>query len=432
MNKLTRREITRLIGATGTLAALGGLGFPVNARAQATSKVVVIGGGFGGATCAKYLRRYGPQLSITLIEPSTQYVSCPFSNTVLAGINPIDFVTFGYQALEDQHGIEVVTDRVTDVDPVAKSMTTAGGQKLGYDILVMSPGIDFRWDAIEGYDRAAAELMPHAWKPGEQTLLLKKQIEAMPDGGSLIIAPPVAPFRAPSGPYERASMCAYYFKQAKPNSKILIVDSRLKMEEHLQLHQAWDDLYPGMIDWIAGNGQLQRVDVKEMTVHSASGERYTGDVVNLIPPQQAGAIAHSADLVDETGWCPVDSRSFESTRHEGIYVIGDACIAGEMPKAASAANTQAKVCAAAIVAKISDVPLPEPFLVSVFYSLLGKKRAISEVSTYRVVDGQIRKTAGGVSAASTPATAVQARKTRRRELKFAEGWFESITSEAFG
>jgi len=426
MNDLNRRKIIQLIGASGALATMSGLGFPLDAMAQASGKVVVVGGGFGGATCAKYLRRYGPQLSVTLIEPKASYVSCPFSNSVLAGFNPIDYVTFDYNTLRDKNGVNVVKDRVSKVDPVSKSITTEGGQKLGYDILVMSPGISFRWDAIDGYDHEAIEAMPHAWQAGKQTLLLKGQIEAMADGGVVIIAPPVAPFRAPPAPYERASMLASFLKDAKPNSKILIVDSRSEIEESELLRAAWNDLYPGMIEWIEGSGQLQRVDVKGMTVYSANGEKYTGDVVNVIPPQQAGAIAHSADLVDKSGWCPVNPSSFESARHEDIYVIGDACSAGEMPKAASSANTQAKVCAASIVAKITGAPLPDPFLMSIFYGLIDRKRAISSVGVYRVVDGQIRKISGGMTAADASS------KVHRKEMKYARGWFHSITSEAFG
>ncbi|MFQ5636336.1 MAG: FCSD flavin-binding domain-containing protein, partial [Gammaproteobacteria bacterium] len=310
--------------------------------------------------------------------------------------------------------------------PVAASVATAGGQTFGYDSLVVSPGIDFRWDAIEGYDRAAAKLMPHAWRAGDQLLLLKQQVEAMPAGGVVVIAPPVQPFRAPPAPYERASMLAYYLKDANPTAKILIVDSRPEIEEHAQLQQAWDELYPGMIEWISGDGQLRGVDVAGMTVVSASGARHTGNVVNVIPPQQAGAIAFSSDLVDGSGWCPVDPRSFESIRQVGVHVIGDACIAGEMPKAASAANTQAKACAAAIVAKISGEPAPDPFLMSVFYGLLGRKSAISNVGVYRVIDGEIRKVSGGVTAADASS------KTRRKEMKYAGGWFKAITTEAFG
>jgi len=221
-------------------------------------------------------------------------------------------------------------------------------------------------------------------------------------------------------------MLAYYLKQAKPSSKILIVDSRSEIDEYPQLRQAWNDLYPGMIQWVAGDGPLQRVDVKGKAVYSASGERYTGEVINVIPPQRAGAIARSADLADAGGWCPVDPRSFESTRHAGIYVIGDACRAGDMPKAASSANTQAKICAAAIAARSAGESLPEPFLISVFYGLLGRRSAISNIGIYRVVDGRIRRTAGGI----TPVEA--SGKTRRKEMKYATGWFRSITEQAFG
>lgn len=422
MTNLTRRHFIKILSAA---SAVGSFGLPVRALAKSGGRVVVVGGGFGGATCAKYIRRYGPGIGVSLIEPNAKYITCPFSNTVLAGINSMDFITHDYGKLRDTHGVNVVHDMATAIDPVGKTVTTKGGETLPYDRLVVSPGIDFRWGQIEGYDEAASEIMPHAWKAGTQTELLRKQLEAMPDGGVVIIAPPPNPFRAPDAPYERASMIAHYLTNNKPKSKVLVVDSKSSFEMHDLFTQAWEKFYPGMIDWVEGSDMLTRVDVKEMKIYAHGGGSYKGDVINVIPPQQAGAIAQTAGLADASGWCPVDQGTFESSKQKDIHIIGDSCVAGDMPKAGSAANTQAKVCAATIVSSLTGSTMPETTLISIFYSLIDPRYVLSEVGVYRLAEGKLKQVSGGTS----PLKATD--KHRRKEASYAEGWYSAITSDAF-
>ncbi len=426
MHGFTRRGLIRLLGAAGAATALGPLVFPGKAFPKAGGRVVVVGGGFGGAICANYLPRYAPGTGVTLVEQSAKFVTCPFSNTVLGGIHDMDFITHSYDKLRGKQGIDVVHDTVIAIDPAAKTVALKGGKSLAYDHLVVSPGISFRWGAIEGYDEAAAEVMPHAWKAGPQTVLLRKQLEAMKDGGVVVITVPEKPYRAPPAPYERASMIAYYLMENKPKSKVLILDSNSDFEVRGVFMEAWEKFYPGMIEWIKGpDGRVERVDAGAMTVHAA-GQAHKGDVINVIPPQKAGEIAQAAGLADDSGWCPVDQRTFESSKHKGIHVIGDSCIAGEMPKGGSAANTQAKVCAAAIASSLTGAAMPEPTYISAFYLLVKKRYGLSNVAVYRLTDGRIKKVSGGLSPEKAR------KKSRRKEAEFRDGWYAAITAEMFG
>ncbi|HSH29120.1 MAG TPA: FCSD flavin-binding domain-containing protein [Thiohalobacter sp.] len=449
MSRYTRRELLRLLGRAGTASMLSAMGLPLvgcggkdespgEAGEAAGSRqaglnrprVIIVGGGFGGTSCAKYLRRYVKDTEIILVEPKQTYYTCPFSNTVLAGMNAMDFIAHDYDTLRTAHGVEVIHQTVSEIDPVARAASLDDGRTLGYDYLVLAPGIDMRWDAIEGYDAAAAEAMPHAWQAGDQTRLLRAQLEAMDDGGTVIIAPPNNPFRCPPGPYERASLIAYYLKQHKPKSKILILDAKEKFSKQGLFMQGWEALYPGMIEWVKGSdwGGMGRVDAGQKTVYSMFDQAFKGDVVNLIPPQQAGEIALRTGLANDDGWCPVDQRSFESTGHENLFVIGDAAVAGQMPKSGFAANSQGKVCAAAIAARILEVELPEPSYVNTCYSLVGPDYGISVAAVYRMQEGQIRSVegSGGVSPSEADA------QFRRDEARYAGGWYRSITSDMFG
>lgn len=428
MNDITRRDFIRRMGAAGAASAIG---WPIIAQAtMARGRVVVVGGGFGGATCAKYLRKLAPGIEVTLVEKSAKFVTCPFSNAVLGGLRDIDSITHGYGTLRKTHGVNVIHDSVTSIDPAAKKVALAGGKHLPYDRLVVSPGIDFRWGAIKGYDEAASQSMPHAWKAGPQTLTLRKQLEQMRNGGVVIIAPPGNPFRCPPGPYERASMIAHYLKQTKPRSKILIYDAKDKFSKQPLFMQGWQKLYPGMIEWVkaADGGMIERVDAKNMTIHPVFGKPQKGDVINVIPPQKAGAIAHTAGLVNADGWCLVNQGTFESTVHKGIHVIGDASVAAPLPKSGFAANSEAKVCAAAIVASLSGETMPDPSYVNTCYSLVGPDYGISVAAVYRLSDKGIVKVkgAGGVSPQDVPDA------FRRDEARYAVGWYQSITADAWG
>lgn len=430
MGSNNRRNFIKLLGSSGlTLAAVNPLSAFAMSR-SASARVVIIGGGFGGATCAKYLNMFDPSLSITLIEPSKRFKTCPFSNAVLSGIQDLDSITHGYQAHE-KRGINIVHDKVTQVDASAKQVTLSNGEKVTYDKLVLSPGIDFKWDEVDGMKAADAELIPHAWQGGPQTSILKNQLSGMKNGGTFIIAPPGNPFRCPPGPYERVSLVAHYLKQHKPKSKILILDAKNKFSKQPLFMQGWNKLYPGLIEWVGADkgGRIDQVDVKNKIIHTESGDNHKADVINFIPPQQAGIISKIAGLTNDDGWCPVNQRTFESKIHADIHIIGDASIAGKMPKSGFAANSQGKVCAAAIVTGLKGMDMPDPSYVNTCYSLVSPDYGISVAAVYRYSkDKGIFKVkgSGGVS----PKNADNA--YRKREARFAKGWYDSITSDSFG
>ncbi len=420
---LTRRQFIQLAGAAGALSAL-----PLVHGKGTKGHVVVIGGGYGGAVCAKYIRRRAPGVKVTLVEKDARFVSCPFSNKVLVGLMDIEELTFTYDKLKAKHGIDVIHDEAMEVDPVAKKVKLKGGRTLSADRIVLSPGIGFRWGAIEGYDEKAAEVLPHAWEAGPQTLLLKRQLEAMKDGGVVYIVAPPNPFRCPPGPYERASLIAYYLKKHKPKSKVIILDAKDAFSKQGLFTDGWEKLYPGMIQWVpaAEDGKVLRVDVKGKTLYTEFDE-HKGDVINVIPPQKAGRIAEVSGLVDDSGWCPVDQKTFESRLHPGIYVIGDACIAGKMPKSGYAANTQAKVCAAAVVHALRGEPMEVPAYTNTCYSVLAPDYGISVAAIYKYTDQGIVgvKGAGGLSPRDAPDS------FRKMEALYARGWFNAITADMF-
>ena len=427
--KLSRRSFTSALAA-GTF---GGLAAPARLFAQqagAGGRVVILGGGFGGATCAKYLRRANPDLDITLVEQNPQYVTGPFSNTVIAGINPLSAMTVDYARLRDLYTINVVADRATGIDVDTGTLSLTAGDPLSYDRLILSPGIDIRLDAIEGYDEATTEVMPSAWKAaGSQTELLRNQIEAMEDGGTVIVTIPSLPYRCPPGPYERASLIAYYLKQSKPRSKVLILDANDTFAKQPLFEEGWASLYPDMIERIHGTeaGQVTGVDVADMTVIMADGSRHSGNVVNLIPPQTAGAIAQTAGLTDDSGWCPSDPVSLIAKGQENIHVIGDAASNG-LPKSATIASNEAKVCAAAVASLLAGEPVGDPVYTNACYSFLTPDYAISVASMYEVKDGKVApiENASGTS----PLAADQ--KYRSKEAKDARGWYASIVADTFG
>jgi len=430
MTTLTRRGFIQ--AGTG-LAAIGLCGVPFIAKGAA-HKVVVIGGGAGGATAAKYLKMFDESLDVTLVEKNAHHYTCFMSNEVLGGNRKLETIRFGYAGLQ-KRGIKIIQAEATGIDPTAKTVALAGGATVSYDRLIVSPGISLKWEEIEGYDAAASEKLPHAWKAGEQTLILRKQLEAMADGGTVIIAPPRNPFRCPPGPYERASQIAYYLQQHKPKSKVLILDAKDNFSKQGLFTQGWQDLYGygtdnSMIEWVSfsDGGQVMRADVVEMKVYAGEFEdAHKGDVINVIPPQRAGEIAMTADLVDDSGWCPVDKGTFESTKQAGIHVIGDACIATEMPKSAYSANSQAKVAAAAVIAALHGKEMIEPSYVNTCYSILGQDYGISVAAVYRLQGESIAPVAG--SSGSTPMDA--SAEHRKREVAYAHSWFNNIVYDMF-
>ena len=409
------------------LSAAAGLA-PSVVRAQGAAKVVVVGGGFGGATCARWLKKLDPALEVTLVERDSVYTACPMSNEVIAGQRDLLQQEFGYDGVV-RAGVNLVKAAATAVDPAARTVSTADGNKLAWDRLVMSPGIDLDFTALPGYDEAAAQKMPHAWKGADQIALLRRQIDSMADGGLVAIVAPVTPYRCPPGPYERASLIAFWLKTRRPKSKVLILDAKDSFSKQKLFQQAWAELYPGMIEWVAlsQGGNVASVDAATLTVNT-DFEKYRAAVANVIPPQKAAAIAASAGVADRTGWCPVEPVTFESTLQPGIHVLGDAGIMGAMAKAAFAANAQAKVCAAAIVAKLAGRAPEEPRLINVCYSLAAPEYGFSIAGVYRPDKGQLLEVPG--SGGTSPLDVDDA--WRAREARYAESWFKTITSEIWG
>ena len=415
-----RRTLLKLTAA----AALA----PAVVRAQGAAKVVVVGGGFGGAVCARTLKTMAPALGVTLVEPNKTYTACPFSNEVIAGLRDIKQQEFSYEAIA-RSGVAVAPLIAVAVDANTKTVTLGDGTKLFYDRLVVAPGIDLDWKALPGYDEAAAEKMPHAWKAGPQTVLLRRQLEAMEDGGVVVISVPAAPYRCPPAPYERASQIAWYLKAKKPRSKVLLLDSKDSFSQQRLFQVAWTKLYPDMIEWmpLSQGGNVTSVDPATRTFNT-DFDKHKADVANVVPPQKAAAIARTAGVADRTGWCPVSSVAFESTLQPEIHVLGDAALMGAMPKAAFSANAQGKVCAAAIVDLLAGRTPAEPRLVSACFNLAAPDYGFSIVGVYRPEKGQLLEVPG--AGGTSPIDGDSA--LRAQEARYAEAGFRVLTAETFG
>ena len=420
----TRRDVIAMTGAAAVASSL-----PLMSFAQARGRVIVVGGGFGGATCAGHLRRLAPDLDVTLIEENAAFATCPFSNTVIAGLNPMEFITHGFGGLEAK-GMNVVQARVTQIDTENRTVRLADGETLEYDRLVLSPGIEMKWNAVDGYDEAASEVMPHAWKAGPQTELLRRQIEAMEDGGTVVMGIPTTPYRCPPGPYERASLIAHYLKTYKPRSKLILLDAKDGFSKQDLFEEAWAELYPDIIEWVPFSqmGAFVGVDPSTMTVHTDFVDQQ-GDVVNFIPPQRAASIVHDAGLTEGNDWCEVDHRTFESPAAPGVHVFGDAAFMGAMPKSGFSAASQAKYCAHVIAALLSDAELPEANFTNTCYSLAAPEYGISVAGVYHIDgSGTIASVegAGGLSPVGADA------EFRRREADYAKGWYASHMADIYG
>jgi sulfide dehydrogenase [flavocytochrome c] flavoprotein chain len=423
--KATRRKFLELGVAATASATL----FPGPTFAQgAAPRVVVIGGGFAGASFARALRQTAPRVTVTLVEANATFTACPFSNAVIGGLRELSAQHFTYERVTAS-GITMARGLASGVDVPARSVTLADGARLPYDRLVLAPGIDIRWGALPGYDEPAAAHMPHAWRAGEQTVLLRRQLEAMPDGGLVVISAPANPFRCPPGPYERASLIAHYLKTKKPKSKLIILDAKDAFSKQRLFQAAWAELYPGLLEWVplSKGGNVTSVDAATRTLVTDFG-RHTATVANVIPPQKAGGIADAAGVADRSGWCPIDPVTFESTLQAGIHVIGDAAIAGAMPKSAFAANSQAKTCAAAVARLLTGAVPSSPKLINTCYSLVAPDYGISVAGVYQPSAGQLADVpgSGGVSPTGAP------RAARAAEAVLAEAWFRTITGEVFG
>ena len=423
--QINRRQI---IG--GAAAGVASLALPSIVQAKAASAhVVIVGGGFGGATAARYLRQFAPHVQVTLVEPAQRFYTCPFSNLYLAGLRSWESIGHGYDGLR-KAGVNVVHARADNVLTDSRRVLLSNGQVLSYDKLVLSPGIDMRWNALEGYDEAASQLAPHAWKAGPQTHLLKKQLEAMPDGGKFVMVIPANPFRCPPGPYERAAMVAHYLKAHKPKSKILLLDDKDAFSKQGLFIQGWKALYGDMIEWVkqADDGKVTRVDARNLEVETSFGTKHKADVLNVIPPQKAGFIADRAGVTNASGWVPIKPESFESTLVKDVYVLGDATIAAPMPKSGFAANTQGKVAAAAIAAELTGQPLPIAASANTCYSLIGNDYGISVAGVYKSQEGKLIEVpdSGGVSPIDGNAA------FRKAEADYGSAWYKAISADIWG
>jgi sulfide dehydrogenase [flavocytochrome c] flavoprotein subunit len=366
-------------------------------------------------------------LLITLIEPNRTFTACPFSNEVIAGLRELEAQQFTYDRIAAD-GITVMAQAATRIDPKTRTVELADGTSLAYDRLVLAPGIDLRFDALPGYDEAATAKMPHAWKAGDQTVLLRKQLETMEDGGLVVMAVPASPSRCPPAPYERASLIAHYLKTKKPHSKVMLLDAKDAFPQQRLFENAWKELYPGIIERVSlsQGGRVVSVDPASNTVVTDFGN-YTAAVANIIPPQKAGRIAEIAGAVDNTGWCPIDPVTFASKLVPDIHVIGDACIAGGIPKSASAANAEAKACAAAIVGLMSGKSPDVPRLNGTCYNTVAPGYGFSLSGVYQPKDGQFAEVESNIT---SPIDAPH--DVRQREAENAEAWFKTITVDAFG
>lgn len=421
---MTRLHTHRRTFLKGAAAAL----FPMPALAQGGAKIVVIGGGFGGASAARFLKRTDPAFDVTLVVENATFIASPMSNHVIVGLHDMAAQRFTYDKIAAE-GVTIAVSAARKIDGSKRSVSLADGTTLAYDRLVLAPGIDIDWKALKGYDEAAAGVMPHAWMAGAQTDLLRRQLDAMEDGGKVIMSSPATPVRCPTAIYERASLIAHYLKSRKPKSKLIILDAKDTFSQQRNYQAAWKELYPDHLEWISLSQGGNVTEVQPVTKTFVTDfDNYDADVANPIPPQRAGAIAQAAGVTDRTGWCPVEPLALESQLVPNIHVIGDAAMTGAMPKAAFAANAQAKVCAVAIAALIRREKPVEPRLINTCYSFVAPNYGISFAEVFMPANGMLVDVEG--AAGSSPVDAPP--EDRVREAQYAEGWFKAITAEVFG
>jgi sulfite dehydrogenase len=422
--KLNRREFVKWMAASTGAAAVAGC---AGMGGSSAGRVVVIGGGYGGATAARYIRLWAPDIEVTLVERNDTFVSCPISNLVLGGNTQMGNITMAYDGLKAR-GVRIVRGEAVAVDASAKQVRLADGSSLAYDRVIVSPGIDFIYDQIPGLKSTEAQnRVLHAWKAGPQTVALRKQLEAMRDGGVFVFHVPMAPYRCPPGPYERVCQVADYLKREKPKSKIIVLDSNPDIMSKKGLFlQSWNGVYKGMIDY-RPNSELADVDVKGMTV-KLTFDSVKGDVLNVVPPHRAGDIARTTGLITANQrWCGIDWLTCESVAVKGVHVLGDATLsASAMPKSASMANQHGKICAASVIALLKGQPVhPEPVIMNTCYSFVDGRSAmhVTSVHTYDPAQKTLVpvKGAGGLSD-----------KASELEGTYAWGWARNIWGDALG
>ncbi len=419
---LNRRKFLGAAAATATALSAPML------RAMGKPRVVVIGGGAGGATCARYLAKDSKgALDVTLVEPTRKYYTCFFSNLYLGGFRDFESLGHTYGKLAADYGINVVHDWAVGIDRDQKVVTLAGGYKLPYDKLVLSPGIDFIEGSVPGWDISAQNEMPHAYKAGSQTQLLKAQVESMPEGGTFCMVAPPNPFRCPPGPYERVSMVAHVLKAKNPTAKILVLDPKPKFSKMALFQEGWANHYDGMIEWIGpefGGDKVEvRPDAMEVVV---DGEVTKVDVCNVIPAQKAGKIAEIAGITNEKGWAPVEAFGMQSKADENIHVLGDSSQQGDMPKSGFSANSQAKVAAMAIRGALLGSKVFPAKYSNTCWSLIDTDDGIKVGASYEATEEKIAKVDGFISKTGEPAD------LRKATYEESLGWYAGITSDMFG
>ena len=425
MSDLNRRDFTKIMGAAGTVAAGASL-FANVAYAQGKGKLVVVGGGAGGATVAHHVKKQAPNLDVTLVEGQKTYTSCFFSNLYLGGYRSFESITHDYEGLR-KVGVNVVNDWATDVDAQKKTVTLKGGQTLSYDKLVLSPGIDIKYDSIEGYSPEVAKIMPHAWKAGVQTAILRRQLLDMPDGGVVVLTAPPNPFRCPPGPYERVSMIAHHLKHYKPRSKLLVLDPKPKFSKMALFQEGWQEHYTNIVEWLPPEmtgGGVKQVVANTMEVVSGDGERIKAAVANIVPPQRAGEIAHKAGCA-KGDWCPIVPETFESRLVKHVHVLGDASIAKKMPKSAFSANSQAKVVVNAVLAEMTGKKKFPARFRNTCWSLISTNNGVKVGASYKAGAESVEVTSQFISKTGEDAD------LRQRTYEESIGWYSSITADVF-
>jgi NADPH-dependent 2,4-dienoyl-CoA reductase/sulfur reductase-like enzyme len=423
---ITRRRFGQLAGASAVAVAAGRVAAP--AIAQAKAKVVVVGGGPGGATAAKYLAKdTAGALEVTLVEPSKQFVTCFHSNLYLGGYKTMESITHSYDKLAG-YGVKLNHQAAKAVDREKRTVTLADGSTLAYDRLVLSPGIDLKYDSVAGWGKEHEEAMPHAWKAGPQTKLLKAKLDAVADGGLIVMIAPPNPFRCPPGPYERVSMMAHVLKAAgKTKCKIVILDAKDKFSKQALFTEGWEKFYPGMIEWLPPSihDGIKSVDPKTGTV-TTGFETYKAALVNVIPAQMAGAIARDAGLADASGFCPVDPATMKSAKDANVTVIGDACVGGDMPKSAFSANNQAKNAVMVLKGDLLGAKTFPPRYANTCWSMIETDNTVKVGGRYEPKDGKISSVENFIS--QTNETDQLRKQTQEENI----GWYAGITADIFG
>lgn len=413
-------------GLLGAATAAGALLAAPRVIGQARPRVVVVGGGVGGTTAARYLAKDAQgALDVVLVEPTRKYYTCFFSNLYIGGFWDYEKLGHDYGTLASDYGVNVIHDRATGIDRDAREVALAGGGRLSYDRLALSPGIDFVEGSVPGWDVTAQHAMPHAYKAGHQTQLLKAQVERMPEGGTFVMVAPPNPYRCPPGPYERVSMIAHLLTEQNPSAKILVFDPKDKFSKMGLFQEAWATRYPGMIEWVGGVfGEVEEVRPEAMEV--IVGETVKADVCNVIPAQKAGLIAETAGLTNDAGWVEIVPATMQSRADENIHVLGDATDAGDMPKSGYSANSQAKAAAMAIRAALTDSRAFPPKYSNTCWSLLGTDDGVKVGASYEATEDRIAKTDGFISETG------ESVETRRQTYQESLGWYAGITADMFG